>query len=66
MTQKRRGQCDCGGRVGHSYRARDAGSQKLNRARDSVSPRTSRENQPCQCLDFSPVRYILNFGPPDV
>ena len=48
------------GERGHE--PKNAGSfQKLEKARTGFSHKASRRNQPCQHLDFSPVRLILGF-----
>lgn len=46
---------------GHQSR-NASGHKKLEKARNYFSPRaSSRRNQPCRLLDFTPVRLILDF-----
>lgn len=38
--------------------------QKLEEAKNAFIPEASRRDQPCQCLDFQPVRPVLDFWHP--
>lgn len=41
------------------------GSLEAGKGEEQTSPGASRRNQPCRHLDFSPMRLILDFWPPD-
>lgn len=45
---------------------RKAEVSKLKESRNIFSPETSRRNQPCLHLEFSPLRFIIDFWPTEL
>lgn len=52
-------------REGDTSQGMQAASRSLKRERSRVSPRASRRSQVYQHRDFSPVRLISDFKPPE-
>ena len=51
---------------GDHYPRNVGGLYKLEKARSGFFPETFRKNKHCQHLDFTPVRPILDFEPPEL